>query len=237
MAGCILHYRYRLKLFITRIIENGTKSIITWYNDYLALKYEIKRKGWILLSHPKFAILKKGKVIRMFNNDILIRLRYALDIKDSDMIEIFKLGGITVTREELQRMLLKPKNNNNPDSDEEEFIANDDMKKCNNYMFESFLNGFIIFKRGKQESKPGEPEKQVFVIKDNKAVNNVMLKKLKIALTLTSEDMLEIFKEAGVNLSNGELSAVLRKEGQRNYKECGDRYARNFLKGLAIRYR
>jgi uncharacterized protein YehS (DUF1456 family) len=173
----------------------------------------------------------------MNNNDILIRLRYALDIKDIDMMEIFKLGGITVTKEELQRMLLKPKNSSNIDLDEDEFIANEDMKKCNNFMFESFLNGFIIFKRGRQEVKPGEPEKQVFMIKDNKTVNNVMLKKLKIALALTSEDMLDIFKVAGVNLSNSELSAVLRREGQRNYKECGDRYTRNFLKGLAIRYR
>ncbi len=173
----------------------------------------------------------------MNNNDILIRLRYALDIKDTDMMKIFKLGGITVTREELQRMLLKPKNNSNHDSDEDEFIANDDMMICNNYILESFLNGFIILKRGKQESKPGEPEKQVFMMKDNKTVNNVLLKKVKIALSLTGEDMLDIFKDAGANLSNSELSAVLRREGQRNYKECGDRYVRNFLKGLAIRYR
>lgn len=173
----------------------------------------------------------------MNNNDILIRLRYALDIKDTDMIEIFRLGGITITREELQRMLLNPKNSTSFDMDEEEFIANDDMKKCNNFMLESFLNGFIIFKRGKQQENAGEPDKQIFMIKDNKTVNNVMLKKLKIALSLTSEDMLAIFKVAGVNLSNSELSAVLRREGQRNYKECGDRYARNFLKGLAIRYR
>ena len=172
----------------------------------------------------------------MNNNDILIRLRYALDIKDTDMMEIFKLGGITFTKEELQRMLLKPKSNSNIDS-EDEFIANDDMKKCNNFMLESFLNGFIIYKRGKQESKPGEPEKQAYIIKDNKTVNNVLLKKLKIALSLTGEDMLAILKAAGTNLSNGELSAVLRREGQRNYKECGDRYVRNFLKGLAIRYR
>ncbi len=172
----------------------------------------------------------------MNNNDLLIRLRYALDIKDTDMMEIFKLGGITVTKEELQRMLLKPKSNSNIDS-EDEFIANDDMKKCNNFMLESFLNGFIIFKRGKQESKPGEPEKQAYMINDNKAVNNVFLKKLKIALSLTSEDMLVILKDAGTNLSNSELSAVLRREGQRNYKECGDRYVRNFLKGLAVRYR
>lgn len=173
----------------------------------------------------------------MNNNDILIRLRYALDIKDADMMKIFQLGGITVTREELQRMLLKPKNDNNIDSDEDVFIANDDMKKCNNYMFESFLNGFIIFKRGKQEANPEESAKHAFILKDNKAVNNVLLKKVKIALSLTSEDMLDIIKATGVNLSNSELSAVLRREGQRNYKECGDRYARNFLKGLAIRYR
>ena len=173
----------------------------------------------------------------MNNNDILIRLRYALDIRDIDMLEIFKLGGINVTREELQRILLKPKYVNHIDTDEEEFIADENMRKCNNYMLESFLNGYITFKRGRQEIKPGEPEKQAYIIKDNKTVNNVLLKKLKIALSLTSEDMLAIFKAAGVNLSNGELSAVLRKEGQRNYKECGDRYARNFLKGLAIRYR
>jgi uncharacterized protein YehS (DUF1456 family) len=60
---------------------------------------------------------------------------------------------------------------------------------------------------------------------------------VKIALALTSEDMLEILEEAGIIITKGELGAVLRKEGHRNYKVCGDRYARNFLKGLAIRYR
>lgn len=173
----------------------------------------------------------------MNNNDILIRLRYALDIKDTDMLEIFKLGGITVTREELQRMLLNPKKGSDIDSEDDKFVPNDDMKKCNNFMFESFLNGFIILKRGKQESEPGKSEKQEFMIKDNKDVNNILLKKLKIALSLTSEDMLHILKTAGLSLSNSELSSVLRREGQRNYKECGDRYIRNFLKGLAITYR
>lgn len=173
----------------------------------------------------------------MNNNDILIRLRYALDIKDSDMIQIFKLGGVEVSRDELQRILMKPKNDTNYDSIDEEFIADDDMRKCNNYMLESFLNGFIIFKRGAQLSPTGEVVKAVYAINHNKAVNNVLIKKVKIALALNSEEMLEIFKLAGLNLSNGELSAVLRKEGQRNYKECGDRYVRNFLKGLALKYR
>ena len=49
--------------------------------------------------------------------------------------------------------------------------------------------------------------------------------------------MISILNLAGVSLSKGELSAVLRKEGHKNYRECGDRYLRNFLKGLAIQYR
>jgi uncharacterized protein YehS (DUF1456 family) len=173
----------------------------------------------------------------MDNNDILIRLRYALDIKDTDMVEIFKLGGVTVTKEELQKMLVKSNDSNDIGSPKKEINSDDNRNICSNYMFESFLNGFIILKRGKKESKPGETEKQIFMIKDDRTVNNVMLKKVKIALSLTGEDMLAIFKDGGIDLSNSELSAVLRREGQRNYKVCGDRYARVFLKGLAARYR
>lgn len=43
-------------------------------------------------------------------------------------------------------------------------------------MLESFLNGFIIFKRGRKDVKPGESEKPALAIKNNKSVNNVMLK-------------------------------------------------------------
>ncbi|MEG0268204.1 MAG: DUF1456 family protein [Carnobacterium sp.] len=173
----------------------------------------------------------------MNNNDRLVRLRYALDIKDAEMVDIFKLGEFDITKEDVQKMLtkIKPKKTQ---EDEEGYSVNEYMKKCKNTVLESFLNGLIIFKRGKQEPKSGEPVKKGEVmIKNDRSVNNVLLKKLKIALSLTSDDILEILDETGVHLSKSELSAVLRREGQRNYKECGDRYARNFLKGLAIRYR
>ena len=49
--------------------------------------------------------------------------------------------------------------------------------------------------------------------------------------------MLQIFKLAGLELSSSELSAVFRKEDHKNYRECGDKYIRNFLKGLTIYYR
>ena len=71
----------------------------------------------------------------------------------------------------------------------------------------------------------------------NESINNLLLKRVKIALALTSEDMLDILAAADVIITKGELGAVLRKEGHRNYKVCGDRYARNFLKGLALKYR
>ena len=54
---------------------------------------------------------------------------------------------------------------------------------------------------------------------------------------MTSDDILDVLRLAEVYASPSEISAILRKEGHRNYVACGDRYARNFLKGLTIRYR
>jgi len=173
----------------------------------------------------------------MNNNDILIRIRYALDIKDSDIVEIFKLGGVEITKEDVLKMLQKSKESNINETDDDDKDDYEGNLKCNNYMLESFLNGFIVFKRGVQDPKPEQPAKPALSIRDSKSVNNVLLKKLKIALSLSSEDMLTILESAGVKITKGELSAVFRKEGHKNYKECGDRYARNFLKGLAKRYR
>ncbi|MGG3889493.1 DUF1456 family protein [Metabacillus fastidiosus] len=164
----------------------------------------------------------------MDNNDILIRLRYAMEIKNKEMAEIFKLGGVDITVPEVIKILTK--------SDEDD-IENEDQIKCNNSMLDSFLNGFIIYKRGKQEPKPGQPNVQETPVNKGANVNNILLKKVKIALALTAEDMLDIFEEAGITVTKGELGALLRKEGHKNYKECGDKYARNFLKGLAFKYR
>ncbi len=46
----------------------------------------------------------------MNNNDILTRLRYALDLKDAEMVEIFGLGGIEITKDDVQAILSKVKN-------------------------------------------------------------------------------------------------------------------------------
>ncbi|MHA6259366.1 YehS family protein [Sporosarcina sp. CAU 1771] len=163
----------------------------------------------------------------MDNNDILIRLRYALDIKNSEMVEIFKLGNLNVSIDEVVSLLKKV------DADS----PVQDRKECTLSMLDAFLNGLIIFKRGPKEQKPGDTVNVATVQTIEDMPNNLLLKKVKIALSLTSEDMLTILELAGISISKGELGAVLRKVGHRNYKECGDRYARNFLKGLAIKYK
>ncbi|MBB6444490.1 DUF1456 family protein [Bacillus benzoevorans] len=174
----------------------------------------------------------------MDNNDILIRLRYALDIKNSDMVEIFNLGGVELTKEEVLKILKKSNESDMEAADDDHDTGeNEDRIECDNHMLEAFLNGFIIFKRGKQDLKPEQPNKSAQSLKSNENVNNILLKRVKIALALTSEEMLDILAAAGVAITKGELGAVLRKEGHRNYKVCGDRYARNFLKGLALKYR
>ena len=173
----------------------------------------------------------------MDNNDILIRLRYALDIKDADMVEVFRLGGLELTKEAVQKMLVKSKKDEETDASDTGAASVDEQLACDNKTLEAFLNGLITSQRGKPQPKPGEPEPIPEFVLNNGNVNNLLLKKVKIALTLTNEDMLEILESAGVTVSKSELSAVLRKEGHRNYKPCGDRYARNFLKGLALRYR
>lgn len=166
----------------------------------------------------------------MDNNDRLIRLRYALDIKDSDMVKIFKLGDMILTVDEVKKLLIKTKPSSTADEKENN-------TGCTNRVLESFLNGFIIWKRGPQELKPGQVAKPSYTITGIDSVNNVLLKKLKIALTLTTEDMIDIFSSAGITVTKGELGALLRKEGHKKYVVCGNKYARNFLKGLAIRYR
>ena len=150
----------------------------------------------------------------MTNNDFLRRLRYALNIKDNIMVQIFKKGNIIVTKEDVLDYLKK-------DIDE-------GFKKLSNNDLISFLDGLIIQKRGKKED--GTPVPKIKVTKNN--LNNILLRKLRIALAFKSYDMIRIFKLGGIEISEGELSALFRREDHKNYKECGDKYVRVFLKGL-----
>jgi len=148
------------------------------------------------------------------SNDIIRRLRYTFDLSDSNMIEIFGLAGHEVTRPQISNWLKK--------DDDPAFQDIDD------YQLAIFLNGFIIQKRGRKEGKPAVAEKRLN--------NNIVFRKLKIALNLKDEDILEILGQAERNISKHELSAFFRKPDQPQYRPCQDQILRNFLHGMQLKF-
>lgn len=67
--------------------------------------------------------------------------------------------------------------------------------------------------------------------------NNDTLKKLRVALKLTNDDIVEIMSLVDFKVSKSELGALFRKEDHPKYMECGDQFLRNFLNGLIIHLR
>lgn len=64
--------------------------------------------------------------------------------------------------------------------------------------------------------------------------NNDIFKKLRIALQLRDEEIIEILKLVDFKISKTELTAIFRAEDHPNYRPCGDQLLRNFLNGLII---
>ena len=91
-----------------------------------------------------------------------------------------------------------------------------------------FLNGFIILKRGPKDGAKDIPEKIIN--------NNIVLRKLKIALNTKDTDMIEILDLAGLRISKPELSAFFRKPDHKHYRKCQDQFLRNFLYGMDLKY-
>lgn len=151
----------------------------------------------------------------MINNDVLRRIRYVFDFDDSKMMAVFGLADLEVTRAEISDWLKKE--------------DDPDYKKCSDKQFASFLNGLIIEKRGKKDGPQPEPETLLN--------NNIVFRKLKIALNLQADDVLKLVNREDFHISKHELSAFFRKPSHKHYRECKDQVLRNFLKGLQHRYR
>ncbi len=150
----------------------------------------------------------------MTNNDVLRRVRYTFDFSDDQMMHLFALEGIEVTRAQVSSWLKK--------DDDPDFVHLMDQYLA------VFLNGFITLKRGKKEGVAPPPERVLS--------NNMILRKLKIALNLRDEDILEMLEVGGMKVSKHELSALFRNPKQRQYAECKDQFLRKFLYGMQRSY-
>jgi len=154
----------------------------------------------------------------MTNNDLLRRLRYALDLNAVSIAETCALAGHEIGPVEVLNVLKK--------EDEKGFVV------CDDTVMAAFLDGLITSRRGPRDVPAGPAQASELLLN-----NNLILRKLRIALELNDADMLAIFKLAGVSLSKPELSALFRAVGQRNYKECGDQLLRNFVRGLTLGFK
>ena len=67
--------------------------------------------------------------------------------------------------------------------------------------------------------------------------NNDIFKKLRVALMLRDDQIVEILELVDFRISKSELGAFFRAEDHENYMECGDQVLRNFLNGLVIHLR
>ncbi len=148
------------------------------------------------------------------NNDVLRSIRYALDLPDAAIGEMVRLAGGDIALELIPALLKK--------EDEAGYVA------CEDALLVDFLDGLIVHKRGPSDIKP-VPVKRL--------TNNIILKKLRIAFELKEEDLHDIIKLAGFQISKPELSAIFRNPDSKNYRVCGDQLLRYFLKGLSLRLR
>ena len=151
----------------------------------------------------------------MKNNVVLRQIRYIFDLNDSQMINIFAQADVTVTRELVSDWLKK-------EEDEDYEILSD-------FELATFLNGFINERRGKKEGVQRPAEKRLN--------NNLIFRKLKIALAYKDTDIIDIYKLADVSVSKHEISAFFRNPNQKQYRDCKDQLLRNFLYGLKLKYR
>jgi len=159
----------------------------------------------------------------MTNNDILRRLRFAFDFSDQQAAELFSLDpntSVPMSREQFLRRVVKEEDN--------------DFIECSDLELSAFLDGLIVMKRGLKEPGNAAPRKPSTVDRLSK---NDVLKKLRIAMTLQEQDMLETLKLGGSELSKAELSALFRNPQHKHFRTCGNQVLRNFIKGLTHKLR
>jgi len=64
--------------------------------------------------------------------------------------------------------------------------------------------------------------------------NNDIMKKLRVAMKFTDDDIIKVLDLANFRITKTELTAIFRADDHPNFKPCGDQILRNFLNGLII---
>ncbi|WP_210473267.1 DUF1456 family protein [Vibrio crassostreae] len=146
----------------------------------------------------------------MTNNEILRRIQHALNLKNAQIIKAIEQADVTVAHDQVIN-----------------WLKDDNDKSCSKMKDKElavFLNGFINLKRGKKEGEQPKPEVAL--------TNNMIFMKLRIALNMKAEDVLDVLEVVGISLNKYEIGAYFRKPENKNYKVCEDQLLCDFLNGV-----
>lgn len=152
----------------------------------------------------------------MINNDVIRSIRHMLMVSDKRIMEMIQHTGYPIELPETVAYLKK--------EDEPGYL------ECGHRLMAHFLDGLIIEKRGRDENKPLPPI-------ELPVTNNIILKKIRVAFELKDDDIVQILESVGFPISKTEISAFFRRPDHKNYRNCGDQFLRNFLKGLTNKIR
>ncbi len=147
----------------------------------------------------------------MNTNDILYKIQKSLKLSKKEILKTYELEGYDMSDEHLDTLLKKRQDKG--------------FKTCSYEELGLFLDGLVTLKRGPSPKKPSDDEAV-------ELTNNLILKKLRIALELKEPETEIIFGLGEVSLSKQELKSLFRKETHKNFKACSDELFNAFLDGL-----
>jgi len=144
-------------------------------------------------------------------NDILFQIQKALNLSRDDTVKAYELVNYTMDSVHLDALLKRR--------------LDEGFELCSYEELGIFLDGLVLLKRGPGPKKQNSDE----VVE---LTNNLILKKLRIAMELKEPETEIIFGLAEVELSKQALKSLFRKEGHKNFKACSDELLIAFLEGL-----
>ncbi len=147
----------------------------------------------------------------MNTNDILYKITKALSLSVEEILEAYSLENFEMDVSHLENLLKKRQDKG--------------FKACSYEELGVFLDGLVTLKRGPSPKKTNEDENLALT-------NNLILKKLRVAMELKEPETEIIFGLGEATLSKQELKSLFRKETHKNFKACSDELLLAFLNGL-----
>ncbi len=144
-------------------------------------------------------------------NDILFKLKTALSLDNKAFIEAYALADHEMTEERIDNILKRRQDEGYEDATYEELGI--------------FLDGLVLLKRGPSD-KEVNPDDAV------ELTNNLILKKVRVAMELKEAELVILFALGEVTITKRQIGSLFRKEGGKNFKECSDELLMAFLEGL-----